>query len=105
MSAPDPAPPVAAVSQPAVPAVPGSEDLNSEPDSAETRLAEVKKAVPDPEAAGESGPVFITRRLQVPITLGPEEILRGAKLRLELEIEVQTGEAKKPEEDDQSQVA
>jgi hypothetical protein len=56
----------------------------------ETRLAEVEVAAGDDSSDGS--PIVISRRLQVPITLGPEEIMRGAKLRLELEIKIQASE-------------
>jgi signal recognition particle receptor subunit beta len=38
-------------------------------------------------------PVLISRRVEVPITLTPEEIVRGAKLRLVMEITVQAPES------------
>ena len=46
-------------------------------------------------AAGISteGPVFIEKRIQVPVTLSPEDITRGATLRLVLEVKVEAGES------------
>jgi signal recognition particle receptor subunit beta len=51
------------------------------------RVSEVK--IPAVAGSGETSPVFIEKRIQVPITLGPEEIVRGATLRLVLEIQVE----------------
>ena len=58
---------------------------------AETLVAEASLApveIPAVGGSGDTSPVFIERRIQVPITLGPDEIVRGAKLRLVLEIRV-----------------
>ncbi len=56
------------------------------------RLATV--TLPAVGGSGSSSPVFIERRIQVPITLGPEEMVRGARLRLVLEIQVEASESK-----------
>jgi hypothetical protein len=63
----------------------------------ETRLA----AIPVPTASSEdAGPVLIQRQIQVPVTLGREEIVRGAKLRLTLEIRVEAAsDIDAPDED------
>jgi signal recognition particle receptor subunit beta len=61
--------------------VPGS--LTENP---ETRLAEVE--IPSSLGSEDLSPVIITRQIQVPISLNAEEIRRGAKLRLALEIEI-----------------
>ncbi len=45
--------------------------------------------IPVVGGAGSFAPVTIERRIQVPITLGPEEVMRGARLRLVLEIKVE----------------
>ncbi len=57
------------------------------PQQRQARVAEVK--IPAVAGSGETTPVFIEKRIQVPVTLGPEEIVRGATLRLVLEIQVE----------------
>ncbi len=57
------------------------------PATREARLAPVE--LPAVGGSGDASPVFIERRIQVPITLGPEEMVRGARLRLVLEIQVE----------------
>lgn len=52
----------------------------------ETRLAEVE--LPASLGSEALSPVVITRQIQVPISLNAEEIRRGAKLRLVLEIQI-----------------
>jgi len=49
--------------------------------------------IPVARGAGDGTPVLIERRVQIPITLGAEEIMRGARLRLVLEIEVEASES------------
>ena len=51
-------------------------------------------SIPPVGGSKDTTPVFIEKRIQVPVTLGPEEMVRGARLRLVLEIEV---EAVQPE--------
>ncbi len=66
------------------------EDQGAETLVAEASLAPVE--IPAVGGSGDASPVFIERRIQVPITLGPDEIVRGAKLRLVLEIRVDPAE-------------
>jgi len=66
-----------------------------ETEGGETLVAEAKLApveLPPVGGSGETSPVFIERRIQVPVTLGPDEMVRGAKLRLVLEIRVEPAE-------------
>jgi len=53
----------------------------------EKELAPVE--IPAVGGSGDFAPVTIERRIQVPITLGPDEVMRGARLRLVLEIKVE----------------
>jgi hypothetical protein len=45
--------------------------------------------------SGATEPVVIEKRVTVPITLGPEEVLRGARLRLVLEVQVDAAAVEK----------
>jgi hypothetical protein len=51
------------------------------------------------------GPVVIQRQIQVPITLGREELIRGATLRLTLDIRVEADESEETASTRDSQVA
>jgi hypothetical protein len=66
------------------------------------RVASVE--VPLTSGRDDRGPVVITREVQVPITLGPEDVLRGARLRLVLEIQVEAAGSDE-DSDRQSRVA
>jgi hypothetical protein len=59
----------------------------------EPRVASV--ALSPVGGAGAVEPVVIEKRVSVPITLGPEEVLRGARLRLVLEIQVDAASSEK----------
>jgi len=72
------------------------------PVPADTRMAEVTVDLSDQEEEGGGGPVFITKKVQVPVTLGPEDLVRGANLRLVLEIRVDGSGSR---EDGESRVA
>ena len=52
-----------------------------------------------PGKNGDQEPVFLEKKVTVPITLSPEEVMRGATLRLVVEVEVST------EEDESRRVA
>ena len=71
---------------------PAAEEAEPKPAPVETKVAEV--SIPPVGGSKDTTPVFIEKRIQVPVTLGPEEMVRGARLRLVLEIEV---EAVQPE--------
>jgi signal recognition particle receptor subunit beta len=58
----------------------------------ERELAPVE--IPAVGGSGDFAPVTIERRIQVPITLGPDEVMRGARLRLVLEIKVEAATEK-----------
>ncbi len=58
----------------------------------EKELAPVE--IPLVGGSGDFAPVTIERRIQVPITLGPDEVMRGARLRLVLEIKVEAATEK-----------
>jgi hypothetical protein len=58
----------------------------------EQELAPVE--IPAVGGSGDFAPVTIERRIQVPITLGPDEVLRGARLRIVLEIKVEAATEK-----------
>jgi signal recognition particle receptor subunit beta len=68
----------------------GREEEGGETLVAEAQLAPVE--LPQVGGSGDTSPVFIERRIQVPVTLGPDEMIRGAKLRVVLEIKVEPAE-------------
>lgn len=67
----------------------------SEPTQAPTLQAELAPVeIPAVGGSGDFTPVTIERRIQVPVTLGPDEVMRGARLRLVLEIKVEAAAEK-----------
>jgi hypothetical protein len=77
-------------------------EVDAIPYQGETRVASVD--IPSVAANGQDNPVVIERRVQIPITLGPEEVLRGARLRLVMEIRVAASQPA-PGQGDVSKVA
>jgi hypothetical protein len=60
----------------------------AEPEPEPTYVSRTPVSLPIGRGTGE--PVVIERKLRIPITLGPEEIARGARLRLVLEVQVES---------------
>ena len=84
---PVPAPTMESAPEPPVVEAPDPEPVvASVTETPETRLAEVE--LPPSLGSEALSPVVITRQIQVPISLNAEEIRRGAKLRLVLEIQI-----------------
>ena len=99
--------PVASFSFPGAESGPESMEMDDDSDDAPVFSREAKLSGIRVSAGGSEdvGPVVIQRQIQVPITLGKEELLRGATLRLTLEIQVEAEESEGASSDRDSQVA
>jgi len=60
--------------------------------SPEDDLVAEAEAILEPADGDLSGPLTVERRVQVPITLAPEETARGVRLRLVLDLRVRPSE-------------